>query len=97
MRFGTAEQLRRHGFDSAAVAELVCLRTTVEEYLRGNIPRAAAQTAVDHAAERPWFPLAYVRRQLPHRSGTWQDMYFDPASAIAGLSCPVGGNGLWPL
>lgn len=89
MRFGTAEQLRRHGFDPAAVAELIHLRTTVEEYLRGDVPRATAQTAVDHAAERPWFPLAYIRRQLPERSGTWADMDFDPTSAIAGLPCPV--------
>lgn len=89
MRFGTAEQLRRNGFDPAAVAELIHLRTTVEEFLRGAIPRATAQSVVDHAAERPWFPLAYIPRQLPERSGTWADMDFDPTSAIAGLQCPV--------
>jgi pimeloyl-ACP methyl ester carboxylesterase len=85
----TAEPLRRHGFDSAAVAQLIRLRATVEEYQRGNIFPATAQTAVYHAAEPPWFPLAHVRRQLAQRSGTWQDMDFNPTSAIAGLSCPV--------
>jgi uncharacterized protein len=88
MRFGTAEQLRRNGFGPAAVAELTRLRATVEECLRGDTPRATAQTAVDHAAEQPWFPLAYLPRQLPE-SGAWADMDFDPTSAIAGLRCPT--------
>jgi uncharacterized protein len=40
MRFGTAQQLRRRGFDEADVAELNELRAAVEDYLRGNADRA---------------------------------------------------------
>ncbi|HEX5543368.1 MAG TPA: alpha/beta hydrolase [Micromonospora sp.] len=89
MRFGTAEQLRRHGFGPADIAELACLRNAVEEHQRGNLSRSEAQAVVDRAASQPWFPLSYVRRQLPERPGGWVDMDFDSAVSIAGLSCPV--------
>jgi pimeloyl-ACP methyl ester carboxylesterase len=70
------------------VAELLALRTTVEEYLRGRLPRAAAQAEVDRYAARPWFPLAYVRRHLPE-PGAWTDMDLDPAPLMADVTCPV--------
>ncbi|HEX5540185.1 MAG TPA: alpha/beta hydrolase [Micromonospora sp.] len=89
MRFGTAEQLRRHGFGPADIAELTRLRSAVEEHQRGNLPRQEAQAIVDRAASQPWFPLSYVRRQLPERPGSWADMDFDPAVSIAAVSCPV--------
>ncbi|MEH0934087.1 alpha/beta hydrolase family protein [Micromonospora psammae] len=89
MRYGTAEQLRRHGFADTDIAELDRLRATVEDYLRGHIDRAAAQQAVDHAAEQAWFPLAWLPHQLPAQPGTWADMDFDPEPVFAQTSCPV--------
>lgn len=89
MRYGTAEQLRRQGFADTDIAELDRLRATVEDYLRGRIERAAAQRAVDDAAERAWFPLAWLPRQLPAEPGTWTDMDFDPEPVFARISCPV--------
>ncbi|MCI4066933.1 alpha/beta hydrolase [Micromonospora sp. R77] len=89
MRYGTAEQLRRHGFGAADVAELDRLRRTVERYLRGETGREPAQAAVDAAAARAWFPLAYLPRELPAQSGTWRDMDFDPVPVFALVNCPV--------
>ncbi len=89
MRYGTAEQLRRHGYGDADLAELGRLRATVEAYQRGDLDRATAQAAVDRSAARPWFPLAYLLRELPDRPGTWRDMDFDPVPVFARVTCPT--------
>jgi len=88
MRYGTAEQLRRHGYGGPALAELAGLRATVEDYLRGRLPRASAQAEVDRLADRPWFPLAYVRRRLPG-PGAWPELDHDPAPAFGRLRRPA--------
>ncbi|GHJ54706.1 hypothetical protein Nm8I071_40130 [Nonomuraea sp. TT08I-71] len=89
MRYGTAEQLRRHGYGEADLAELDRLRGIAEGFLRGDVPRATAQAELDVAVRRPWFPLAHLPRELPDTSGTWVDMDFDPEPVFAKLSGPV--------
>jgi pimeloyl-ACP methyl ester carboxylesterase len=88
MRYGTAEQLRRHGFDAAAVAALGELRGAYESYLRGDTDRQVADTVVRRFADEPWFPLAWVPTDLPP-AGIWTDMDFDPAPLIDALAQPV--------
>ncbi|MET7832522.1 alpha/beta hydrolase [Micromonospora sediminicola] len=89
MRYGTAEQLRRHGYGPADVAELTRLREVAEGFLRGDVPRSVAQAELDAAVRRPWFPLAFLPDELPGTPGTWADMDFDPAPVLARLTCPV--------
>lgn len=85
MRFGTAEQLRRNGY--ADVGELIQLRAAYEDFQRGVRERDDVQAVIDHAASRPWFPLAYVSRRLTEP--TWPDLDFDPAPVFAAVRCPV--------
>ncbi|MER5609061.1 alpha/beta hydrolase [Micromonospora tulbaghiae] len=89
MRYGTAEQLRRNGYGPADVAELAELRALVEDYLRGDVARPVAQAAIDAAARRQWFPLAFLPEELPATPGTWTDMDYDPAPVLARLTGPV--------
>jgi pimeloyl-ACP methyl ester carboxylesterase len=89
MRYGTAEQLRRHGHDDPeALRELHELRAAREDALRDPSRLEASQGVVDRYAGRPWFELAYVPRTLDP-SAEWRDMDFDPAPAIAEVRCPV--------
>lgn len=88
MRYGTAEQLRRHGHDGQALRELTELRSALEDALRDRNRLEASQAVVDRYAERPWFPLAYVPRTLDP-SADWRDMDFDPAPILAQVVCPV--------
>jgi hypothetical protein len=89
MRYGTAEQLRRNGFeDRQALAELAELRAAFEESLRDPGRVAPAQAVIDRYASRPWFELAYVPRTLDP-AAEWPDMDFDPAPTIAEVRCPV--------
>jgi pimeloyl-ACP methyl ester carboxylesterase len=88
MRYGTAEQLRRRGYSDGDLRELAALRAAAEAYLRGDLDRDAAQAVVDRAADRPWFPLAWVPRRLP-APGSWADMDFDPAPVLARLRRPA--------
>jgi pimeloyl-ACP methyl ester carboxylesterase len=89
MRYGTAQQLLRHGYGDDDLAELVDLRGALESAVRGHIDRAAAQAVIDRYADRPWFPLAHVPRDLFAYRGTWDDMDYDPEPVIAQVSCPT--------
>lgn len=88
MRYGTAEQLRRGGFGANDLAELGQLRTAFERHQRGELSRAQAQAVVDRCRGRTWFPLSWVPEVLPE-GRIWDDMDFDPAAPIGGLTCPV--------
>jgi pimeloyl-ACP methyl ester carboxylesterase len=89
MRYGTAEQLRRHGFgDAGALDELAELRAAFEGAIREHHRVHAAQALIDRYADRPWFPLAHVPRSLDP-SADWPDMDFDPAPILAGVHCPL--------
>lgn len=88
MRYGTAEQVRRAGYGADALDELATLRTAWEEYLRGAMERAPAQALIDRMAGQPWFPLAYVPRELPP-PGVWEDMDFDPGPIFARVIRPT--------
>lgn len=89
MRYGTAQQLLRHGYGETELAELAHLRGTLESAVRGHADGEAAQAVVDRYADRPWFPLAHVPRDLVGHSGTWDDMDYDPAPVIAEVCCPT--------
>jgi hypothetical protein len=89
MRYGTAEQLRRHGFgDEEALREAAELRAAFEDALRDPDGILAAQAVVDRYAGRPWFELANVP-QILDPSDDWPDMDFDPAPILAQVRCPV--------
>lgn len=88
MRYGVDQQLRRAGFSGEALVELAHLRAAYEDYLRGDAERATTQALIDSLADRPWFSLAWVPRQLP-LPGAWADMDFDPAAIFARVGCPV--------
>jgi uncharacterized protein len=89
MRYGTAEQLRRNGFDDQrSLDELAELRSAFEDALRSHGGFDAAQAVVDRYADRPWFELAYVPRTLDPND-EWLDMDFEPAPILAEVRCPV--------
>ena len=89
MRYGTAEQLRRHGFDDpTALGELSELRAALEDQFRDPGRLADSQGVVDRYADRPWFELAHVPRTLDP-AAAWPDMDFDPAPTLAAVRCPV--------
>ncbi len=98
MRYGTAEHVRRAGYGPDPLAELAELRVAYEDYLRGHAERASVQALIDVLSDRPWFPLAWVRRHLPS-PGIWEDMDFDPTPIFARVHCPVllfyGENDEW--
>jgi len=89
MRYGTAEQLRRNGYDDDdSISELAEVRAALEDAIRNPGHLTAAQAVIDRYADRPWFPLSYVPRTLDP-SHDWPDMDFDPAPVLAQVRCPV--------
>src|SRR4051812_23990175 len=64
MRYAVAEQIRRAGFDSGAVACAVDLRARAEAWIRGeNADDLEAGLAA--AAREPWRPLVFLPDSLP--------------------------------
>lgn len=88
MRHGCATQLRAHGYSDDDVASMTATREAVEHYLRTGQQGAAAQAALDRAAARSWFPLAWLPSTLAE-PGSWRDMDVDPQPVFARVSCPV--------
>jgi pimeloyl-ACP methyl ester carboxylesterase len=89
MRYGTAEQLRRHGYgDEDALRELAELRTALEGAVRDPSRREASQAVIDRYADRPWFAHAHVPRTLDATTD-WPDLDFDPAPILASVHCLV--------
>lgn len=89
MRYYTDELLRRAGYDAADRAQLHDLRLAVEDVLRGNGDRTRASDLLATAATEPWFPLAYLRPELPSPDEGWHDMDYDPEPTFAAVSCPT--------
>ncbi|AEB45491.1 alpha/beta hydrolase family protein [Micromonospora maris] len=89
MRYGTAQQLLLNGYASAELADLTRLRETLENVVRGHIDRTTAQAVIDGYADRPWFSLAHIPRDLDDHPGTWADMDHDPEPVIAQVRCPT--------
>ena len=89
MRYGAVKHARQAGFGDDVARRIVELRTAVEQFERGRLPREVAQRAIDSAAGEPWFGQAYVRRDLPADPGFWPDMDFDPAAVFARVRVPT--------
>jgi uncharacterized protein len=89
MRYGTVKHARQAGYGADVARRIVELRSAVEEFERGYLPRLVAQRAIDAAAKEPWFEHAYVRRELPAKPGFWPDMDFDPAAIFARVRVPT--------
>jgi dipeptidyl aminopeptidase/acylaminoacyl peptidase len=87
MLYGTAKHAREAGFAESAIARLVALRRTVDDWRRGRVPRERAQAAVDAESKEPWFEHAWVQRTLG--DGIWPNMDFDPEPIFSRVRVPV--------
>ena len=88
MRHGSAEHLRRAGFNEDDVAQLVAARRTYEAGLRGEVEAAEVQRSLDEVAARPWRDLAWLPQRFPG-AGAWGDRDLEPEPVFAATACPV--------
>ena len=89
MRYGTVKHARQAGYGEDVARRIVELRRVLEQFQRGRLPRDEAQSAIDIAANEPWFEHAHVRLELPDEPGFWPDMDFDPAAVFARVRVPT--------
>ncbi|MEV0648214.1 alpha/beta hydrolase [Phytomonospora sp. NPDC050363] len=90
MRYGLAEQLRKHGFGDR-VGELAALQDLFYGYLRGKADLAALHARVDEVKDEPWWPLLGYPERVPAAlpGELWPDLDFDIAPAYERLAAPV--------
>jgi len=95
MRYAVAEQLRRAGFGSDAVARAVELRARAEAWIRdGRLDDLEADLAA--AAREPWWPLVFLPDSLPPpeeseaaRRALAEELFFDPEPIFARVRVPT--------
>src|SRR3954452_11008208 len=95
MRFAVAEQIRRAGFDSDAVARAVDLLARAEAWIRGeSVDDLEAGLAT--AAREPWWPLVFLPDSLPPpeesdaaRRALAEEMFFDPEPVFEQVRVPT--------
>ena len=88
MRYTTERQLREAGYGDAEVADLLGLRDVGEAYLRHEVDGRVFQAELDRFKDAPWFPLAWLPREVPLEAPDWE-MEFDPAPVLREIGCPV--------
>jgi len=95
MRYAVAEQIRRAGFGSDAVARAVELRARAEAWIRdGRLDDLEADLAA--AAREPWWPLVFLPDSLPPpeeaetaRRALAEELFFDPEPIFAQVRVPT--------
>ncbi len=104
MEFAMSNRLRVNGYSDADVAAMLAARKAWTGYLRGDVPRAAAVTALSEIDGKPWFDLMYMpsARDLttnPATSSWRKQMDDDPLAAVQRVRAPVlfiyGGSDPW--
>jgi hypothetical protein len=91
MNFAVENILRIHGYGPEEIATALHARSAVDDYLRGRLDRAAAETALNAARQRPWFPLIYMNDTVgnPETSSWLKQMRFDPITKLEKITAPV--------
>lgn len=95
MRYAVAEQVRRAGFGSDAVARAVELRARAEAWVRGDeVGDLNAELAA--AAREPWWPHVFLPDAGPPeaeaaamRQALAEELFFDPEPIFARVRVPT--------
>jgi dipeptidyl aminopeptidase/acylaminoacyl peptidase len=91
MNFAVANILRIKGYSQADIDVAIAARTAVDDFERGRLDRATAQTRLDAAASKPWFDLIYMSKTFsdPDKSGWAKELRHDPLSFIGEIRAPT--------
>lgn len=93
MRYGVARHLRDAGYPQDVIDTVDRLRVDVATAMRGApIDEAHLSRRLHEASRASWWPLAYLREELPDAAGraAWvREMDFDPAPSFRTVPCPA--------
>ena len=91
MNFAVANILRIKGYSQADIDLAVSARKGVDDFMRGRIDRATAQSRLDAAAAKPWFDLIYMSKTFrdPSKSGWAKELQHDPLRSIGAVTAPT--------
>lgn len=97
MRYATAEQVRRAGFDEGAVAAALALRARLEAWVDGDAAPGLAGDLARAAATAPWWQHAWLPDGLPPdgpgadalRAEARAELRFEPEPVFAATRVPT--------
>lgn len=93
MRYAAATAVRAAGHSEAAIEQAVALRASVDDAMRGTLPRAEVARRVRQAQSEPWFEHAFVHEPPPEPGPDdekWRlEMDYDIGPVLRELRVPV--------
>jgi dipeptidyl aminopeptidase/acylaminoacyl peptidase len=91
MNFAVANILRIKGFSQPDIDQAIASRTAVDDFQRGKLDRARAQSILDAAATKPWFVHTYLGKTFkdPDQSGWAKEMRHDPMATLDAVKQPT--------
>lgn len=101
MNFAVANILRIKGYAQTDVDMAISARTAIDDFERGKLDRATAQSRLDAVIDKPWFELTYLGKsfQDPEKSHWAREMRHDPLKTLSSVRAPAlimyGANDPW--
>jgi pimeloyl-ACP methyl ester carboxylesterase len=85
MMFLSTNSLAVFGYSADDIAQMRKLRKAVDDYMRGTVDRAYAQSLIDQAKDKPWYKYLYMGTKLHDREHSdWRaQIEMDPLKTLA--------------
>lgn len=85
MMFLSTNSLAVFGYSAEDIAQMRKLRKAVDDYMRGTVDRAYAQSLIDQAKDKPWYKYLYMGTKLHSREhNDWRaQIEMDPLKTLA--------------
>ena len=91
MIFSSTNHLRANGYPQVEIEQMIETRKAVDDYVRGEGSRDAAQAKVDAVKAKPWFKYLYMGETVGDRavSGWRKEIENDPLRNLEGITVPT--------
>jgi hypothetical protein len=92
MTYSARTALEQKGYPDTIIDYVTALRQRIDAYYRGALSRALVQAEINNVRSEPWFPLAFVKAELPEdvkRDKWFYELDYEPLVVWRQLQQPT--------